>query len=60
MKVSKFSKMLLVIGLGFGFSATFSGVANAGVNGAICQVLQDKCAQGDQNACFNLRLCYKF
>ena len=46
--------------LGLGFSAAFSGAANAGVNGAICDVLRAKCAAGDQNACFNVRLCRNF
>lgn len=60
MKVSKLKKMVLVMSLGLGMSAGFNGVANAGVNGAICDVLRAKCAAGDQNACFNLRLCRNF
>jgi hypothetical protein len=60
MKVSKMKKMVLVMSLGLGFSAAFSGAANAGVNGAICDSLRYKCAAGDENACFNLRLCRNY
>jgi hypothetical protein len=35
---------VVLMSLGLGFSAAFSGVANAGVNGAICDSLRYKCA----------------
>ncbi len=58
MKVSKFKKVVLALGLGLGLSAGFSATVSAGVNGDICDSLRYKCSMGDENACITVaRLC---